>query len=53
MRGGKIALFKYLKDSHIEEGQDSFLAIPEGRACNDRLKLQEARFRLNIRKNFL
>ena len=27
-----IALFKYLKGFHTEEGQDLFLNIPEGRA---------------------
>ena len=53
LRGDEVTLFKYLKDSHIEEGQDLFLIIPECRTCNNRLKLQESKFRLNIRKNYL
>ena len=48
-----IALFKYLKCCHTEERQDLFLIIPECRTYNNRLKLQEARFCLNVRKNFL
>ena len=47
-----IALFKYLKDCHTEEGQDLFSIIPECRTSSNGLKLQEARFSLNIRKNF-
>ena len=39
-----IALFKYLKGCHTEEGQDLFLIIPECRTPNDGLKLQEVRF---------
>ena len=53
LRGDMIQLLKYLKRSRIEEGQGLFLIIPECRTCNNGLKLQEARFRLNIRKNFL
>ena len=45
-----IALFKYLKGCHTEEDQDLFSILPECRTWN---KLQEARFRLDIRKNFL
>ena len=48
-----IALFKYLKGCHTEEGQDLFSIIPECRTHNNGLKLKEARFPLNIRKNFL
>ena len=51
LKGDMIALFKYLKGSNVEEKQDLFLIIPECRTCNDRLKLQKARFRLNIKKN--
>ena len=40
-----------MKGSHLEEGQDLFSIIPEGRIRNNGLKLQEARFQLNIRKN--
>ena len=48
-----IALFKYLKGCHTKEGQDLFSILPECRTWNNGLKLQEARFRLDIRKNFL
>ena len=53
LRGDRITFFKYLKGCHPEEGQDLFLIIPECRRHNNGLKLQEARFRVNIRKNFL
>ena len=36
-----------------EERQDLFSIIPECRTHNNGLKLKEARFWLNIRKNFL
>ena len=45
-----ITLLKYLKNSHTGEGQDLFSVIPECKACNNGLKLQEDRFWLNIRK---
>ena len=53
LRGDMIALFKYLKGCHTEEGQDLFSILPECRTRDNGLKLQEARFRLDIRKNFL
>ena len=53
LRGDMIALFKYLKGYHTEEGQDMFLINLECRTYNNGLNLQEARFWLNIRKNFL
>ena len=53
LRCDMTALFKYLKGCHTEEGQDLFLILPECRTRNNGLKLQEARFRLDIRKNFL
>ena len=53
LRGDMIALFKYLKGCHTEEGQDLFSILPECRTRNNGLKLQEARFRLDIRKNVL
>ena len=53
LRGDMIALFKYLKGCHTEEGQDLFSIISEYRICNNGLKLKNARFWLNIRKNFL
>ena len=52
-RGGMIALFKYLNSCQSEEGRDLFLIMTECRTRNNGLKLQEARFRLDIRKNFL
>ena len=52
-RGDVIELFKYLKISHAEGRHDLFLIIPECRTRNHRLKLQEAGFRLNIKKNLL
>ena len=39
LRGGMIALFKYLKGSHTEEGQDLFSILPECRTQNNGLKL--------------
>ena len=48
--GDMIALFKYLKGCHTEEGQGLFSIIPECRTWN---KLQEVRFCLDIRKTFL
>ena len=51
-RGDMIALFKYLKGCHTEEGQDLFSIIPECRTRSNGLKLKQARFWLNIRKNF-
>ena len=42
-----------MKGSHTEEGQYLFSIIPECRTHNNGLKLKEARFWVNIRKNFL
>ena len=53
LRGDVIAIFKYSKGCHTEEGQDLFSILPECRTRNNGLKLQEARFRLDNRKNFL
>ncbi|KAF7241729.1 putative RNA-directed DNA polymerase from transposon BS [Varanus komodoensis] len=53
LRRDMIAFFKYLKDCHKERGQDLISVIPEYRTWSNGLKLQEARFRLDIRKNFL
>ena len=47
------ALFKYLKGCHTGEGQDLSSTLPEFRTWNNGLKLQEARFQLDIRKIFL
>ncbi|XP_061465222.1 uncharacterized protein LOC133376667 isoform X2 [Rhineura floridana] len=48
-----IAFFKCLKGCHTEEGQDLFSIVPECKTQNNGLKLQEARFQLNIKKNIL
>ena len=53
LRSEMIALFKHLKGCPTEEGQDLFSIIPEYRTRHNGLKLQEARFMLSIRKNFL
>ena len=52
-RGDTIAFFKYLEGCHTEEGQDLLSIIPECRTRSKGLKLKEARFWLNIRKNVL
>ena len=38
LRGDMIALFKYLKGCHTEEGQDLFSIPPECRTRNNGLK---------------
>ena len=50
-----IALFKNMKGGHTKEGQDLSSILPECRTPNNGIifKLQKARFRLDIRKNFL
>ena len=53
LRVDLTAHFKYLKGCHTEKGQDLFSITPECRTYNNGLKLKEARFQLNIRKNFL
>ena len=50
LRGDMIALFKYWKGCHAEEGQDLFSILPECRTRNKGPKLQEARFRLTSGK---
>ena len=37
-RGDMIALFKYFKGCHTEEGRDLFSILPEGRTRNHGLK---------------
>ena len=53
LRRDMIALFIYLKGCHTKEDQDLFSIPPECRTRNNGLKLQESRFRLDIRKYFL
>ena len=50
LREDMLALSKYLKGSHTKAGQDLFSIIPKCRTRNNGLKLQEVRFRLNMRK---
>uniref|UniRef100_A0A803TYM4 Reverse transcriptase domain-containing protein n=1 Tax=Anolis carolinensis TaxID=28377 RepID=A0A803TYM4_ANOCA len=53
LRGDMIAMCKYMKGSHREEGARLFSAALQTRTRNNGFKLQERRFHLNIRKNFL
>ena len=53
LRGNMIGMFKYLKGCPVEEGTDLFSRAPETRTRSNGFKLQEKRFHLNIRKNFL
>ncbi|WP_411028220.1 hypothetical protein, partial [Salmonella sp. s60131] len=53
LRGDMIAMFKYLKGCHIEEGTGLFSMASETRTRGNGFKLQEKRFHLNIRKNFM
>ncbi|XP_062838789.1 uncharacterized protein LOC134299554 isoform X1 [Anolis carolinensis] len=53
LRGDMIAIYKYVRRSHREEGASLFAAALETRTLNNGFKLQERRFHLNIRKNFL
>ena len=46
-------LINHRVTDHPEEGQDLFSIIPECRTRENGLKLQETRYRLNIRKTFL
>ena len=53
LRRDMTALFKDFEGCHTEEGQDLSSILPECRTWNEGLKLQEARFQLDIRKNIL
>uniref|UniRef100_A0A803SSL5 Reverse transcriptase domain-containing protein n=1 Tax=Anolis carolinensis TaxID=28377 RepID=A0A803SSL5_ANOCA len=53
LRGDMIAMYKYVRGSHREEGASLFSAALQTRTRNNSFKLQERRFHLNIRKNFL
>ena len=53
LRGDMIAMFKYLKRCHVEEGVGLFSPALETRTRSNGCKLQEGRFRLNLRRNFL
>ncbi len=52
LKGDPIAAFQYLKGAYMKAGEGFFI-----RACSDRMrgngsKLEEGRFRLDIRKKF-
>uniref|UniRef100_A0A803TCK4 Reverse transcriptase domain-containing protein n=1 Tax=Anolis carolinensis TaxID=28377 RepID=A0A803TCK4_ANOCA len=47
------AMYEYVRGSHREERASLFAAALETRTWNNGFKLQERRFHLNIRKNFL
>ena len=48
-----IAIFKFLKDCHVEDRADLFSRMPEGRILGNGFKMREKRSDLNIRKDFL
>ena len=52
-RGDWIIVFNYVKDNHVEEGDNLFTAALETRTRNNGFKLWERRFHLNSRKPFL
>lgn len=54
LKGGNlITVFKYAKDCYKEDGDRLFCLSTEGRTRTNGLNLQQGRFRLVIRKNFL
>uniref|UniRef100_A0A8C3I6M2 Reverse transcriptase domain-containing protein n=1 Tax=Chrysemys picta bellii TaxID=8478 RepID=A0A8C3I6M2_CHRPI len=53
LRGDMIAVFRYLKGCHKEEGENLFTLASKDRTRSNGLKLHQGRFRLDIRKKFL
>ena len=53
LKGDMIAIFKYLKGCHLEDGAELFSVAPEGRTRTNGFKLIQNNFCLNIRKKFL
>ena len=53
LKGAMIAVFRCLKGCHKEEGENLFILASEDRTRSNGLKLQQGRFRLDIRKKFL
>uniref|UniRef100_A0A8C3HMQ1 PTPRF interacting protein alpha 3 n=1 Tax=Chrysemys picta bellii TaxID=8478 RepID=A0A8C3HMQ1_CHRPI len=53
LRGDMIAVFRYLKGCHKEEGENLFTLASRDRTRNNGFKLQQGRSRLDIRKKFL
>ena len=48
-----IAMFKWLKRCYVKEGTGLFSTAPDTRTRSNGFKLQEKRFHLNLKKNFL
>uniref|UniRef100_K7EX00 Reverse transcriptase domain-containing protein n=1 Tax=Pelodiscus sinensis TaxID=13735 RepID=K7EX00_PELSI len=53
LTGDMIAVFRYLKGCHKKMGENLFILASEDRTRSTGLKLQQGRFRLDIRKKFL
>ena len=53
LRGDMIAMFKYFKGYHVEEGIGLFSTAQDTRTRSNGFKVQEKRCHLNLRKNFL
>ncbi|CAM5146598.1 unnamed protein product [Natator depressus] len=53
LRGHMITVLKYIKGCYKEEGEIFFFLTSEDRTRSNGLTLQQGRFRLDIRKNFL
>ncbi|CAI5793684.1 FAM83 domain-containing protein, partial [Podarcis lilfordi] len=52
-RKDMIAIFKYLRGCHMEDGASLFCPVLRGRTQTNGFKVHERRFKLNIRKNLL
>jgi len=52
LRGDLIAALQYLKGAHRKDGEGLFTRVCSDRTRGDGSKLQEGRFRLDIRKKF-